>query len=364
MSGIHGDVNGLCVYFKPWAADDWFSISILNLHEELGGKTASGYMRLIVHCLTDDALEKIDKLRTGTIEIKSEVDESSILEIPIFIIELSHFNHFLDIKFICTKNENDEFITKQVSQSYDGIEDAISTFFPEYDTDIDPNTELTKLRINQINETGIEFCNKLVMGWRPWTVFGYNLEGNIIIRDISDLNNSKQDIIIGKTRFFKKFPKRTRSPLMDVDSFDPWEKESKDIEYNLTKKDFSEYTPTNISSRIYKNNYHIFSSGYAKLMEASVDNSRLYVSGFYSEGEILANTYPLYKLGDIVNISNVGPGVTKNEKDGEADPEITSSKYLIASWDLFWTCQGAEGENRDGFAFSVTSKIYGLEENE
>lgn len=366
MSGTtSGDVNGISVYFKPWTTEDWFSISSLNLREELGGQIAEGEMGLIVHAFTKDSLSKIESMRTGTIEIKANEQDTPVLGIPIFITKTSYYKNFLTIQFICTTRENDEFITKNISQSYSGIEDAISTFFPEYDTDIDPTTDLTKLRINQINESGIEFCNKLAIGWRPKTVFGYDLKGNIIIRDLAEIT-TKSNIIIGKTRLFTKFPIKSRSPLLDTDPFNPWESESKDIEYNLTKKkDYSENEPTNITSRVWKDTYSLHSPSFDRMLESASYNGRLYKSKFYSEGEILANTFPKYKLGDIVEITSSGLGVTKADKESEGEPELENNIFIIGSWELYWSGQGDEGRrDKHGYAFSVTSKIYGLEENE
>lgn len=362
MSNVGGDVNGLSVYFKPWTTEDWYSISVLTLHEELGGQVGSGQIKLILHCLTNEALKKVTELRTGTIEILS--DSGPTLSIPIFITEKNYFNNFLTLSFICTKNDNDFFITKTESQSYKGIEDAISTYFPNYDSNIDPTTELTKLRLVQINESGRDFCNKLALGWRPNSVFGYTLDGNLLIRDITD-TEGKLEVAMGKTRLFTKFPTMSRTPLLDTVPYNPWEKESKDLEENLTRKDYSEDAPENITSRVFKNTYCMASSQFNRLLEASCFNSRLYTSKFYSEGEILANTFPFYRIGDIVKLINTGYGVTDADIESDMSPRLISKNFLIGSWSLFWSGVGAEGlTDSHGYNFSVTSKIYGLDRNE
>ncbi len=364
---VNGDVNGISIYFKPWTTEDWFSISVLSLEERIGGIVASGFMKLISHYNSEDTLKKISELSTGTIEIKYNNNDSNILTIPVFIVSKSYFNNFLDINFICTAQGNDEFITKPVSQSYGNIEDAIGTYFPEYDTNVEPVSDLTSLPINQINETGQEFCNKLALGWRPATIFGYNMSGNLFIRDISSSileDSNKLKVFIGKTRVFTRFPIRTISPLLNLDAYDPWEKESKDLPENLTKKDYSKYSPVNISSRIYRDSYNIFSKGFSSLMEASSYNSRYYASKFYSNGEIKSLTFPDYRIGDVVEITTIGGGITKADKESEPLPELVTKNYLIGSFKIFWTGQGAEGAvDNKHLAFSVTSEIYGLDKD-
>lgn len=369
MSGeVSGDVNGLSIYFEPWTTEDWFSISILSIKESIGGSVAEGSMRLLIHCNTDSVLEKIANLNTGTIKIKSDNNSSNIIEIPIYIISKSHFNNFLVIKFICTSRGNDDFISKPISQSYASVEDAVSSYFPNYDCDVDPISELSSLPINQIGETGNIFCNKIVAGWKASTIFGYNLSGNLFIRDISKPtleSENKIKVLIGKTRFFTAFPNRRRSYLLDLQPYDPWDASNKDLEENLTKKDYSSYMPQNISTRVYRDSYNIFSKNISSLVEAASYNSRFYGSSFYSEGEIKAMTFPNYRAGDIVELTYVGGEVTKSDKDSEANPELISKNFLIGSFELFWTGQGAEGITDDKhLGFSVTSKIYGLDNND
>lgn len=358
---ISGDVNGISIYFKPWTTEHCFSISVLKIHEELGGNFSSGYMKLILHDISDEeSVRKITELDTGTIEISYNQSDTPVLIIPVYITTKSYFKNFLEIKFLCTSRGNDDFLVKLTSQTYTGIEDAISTYFPDYDTNLDPITDLNNLTIHQINETGINFCNRLALGWNSNTVFGYNAEGNIIFRDVSDPEKTKVKVILGKTRRFTKAPILSRSPLLDTEPINPWEKESKDIDYNLTRKDYSDVIPENIESNVYRESYNIFSKQFSPLMEAYSTNARYYKSKFYSEGELVALTYPQYRLGDILELTYEGGDIKKSDKEGE--PILFTKNFLVASWDFFWTGLGAEGEtDKNGAPFSVISNVYGLD---
>lgn len=360
-NNISGDVNGISVYFKPWTTEHYFSISVLKIHEELGGEIAGGYMKLILHDISDvESVKLVTELDTGTIEISYNYNNTPVLRIPVYITTKSYFKNFLEIKFLCTSRGNDDFLVKLTSQTYTGIEEAISTYFPEPDTDIDPITDLEKIRIQQINETGISFCNRLAAGWNSSTVFGYNAEGNIILRDVSDPGKTKAKVILGKTRRFKEAPILSRTPLLDTEPINPWEKESKDIDYNLTRKDYSDVIPVNLESNVYRESYNIFSKQYSPLMAAYSTNLRLLKSKFYSEGELVALSYPQYRLGDIVELTYEGGDVKKSDKENE--PILYTKNYLVASWNFFWVGAGAEGEtDKNGAPFSVISDLYGLD---
>lgn len=367
---IQEDVNGISVFFNPWSTK--FNIVSLELHEEIGGNMSYGKIKLMAINKDDkEVIDAMKNLTTGTIQIKSSMPDTEILEIPVYINKRSIFNHFVELGFMCTTKPNDYFTTQPISTYFSsGVRDAISYYLEIDDNngELEPITDNT-LCLYQINETPREFCNKLALGWRKDTVFGYSIEGKLRIRDISEekINDEKkQKLLIGKTIQFRHFPIITRSPMLDTEPYDPWDSSNKDLEENLTPGiDFSEHAPENITSRIYKGTYNIYSTKFANLVDASIHNGRYYLSKFYSEGEILSLAFPKYRIGDVVEIVDVLETLKTNiMKDSEADPELIEKTYVIGSWDLFWTGKGAEGKNRDGCAFSVVSKIYGLDKEE
>lgn len=339
------------VDFLPWF-NTGYRFQSLHLYEELGGEVARGEMRLEVNG-EPKALELITDQNTGTIILEQE--GGVIYEIPIFIVHRSHEKNFLDISFICTKD--DQFITEAHQTVWDNIGDLIDSVFPgniqrRCETDI----QSKNIKYYQNHETDQEFLKRICLGYKKNSIFSFGLEGLMIketMGQYDSLGKKEPNIVLHvdsdgleqETPYQKEYKQDLYEPVINI-----WNNRE------IAGKDYSDIQPVNPMVTYKNGNLNIVHKDYYQLMENLNYNISYVYSSMFQEVVITDRKIPDYKIGDVVTY-------VRDSKTTPNSKLWPFKYYLVKSNEFFIAADDSSLVADDGFQAKWTTKLIGLEEN-
>lgn len=337
------------VEFTPWTDNDKFRVVRLHMFEKLGGVIAGGEMNLW-HDGTDDAFKLVTDQKDGTITLVDEKEEGLTYVIPIYITDRKSFGNTLDIKFVCISDPT--FFTTRVSTYYkDGIKATIEATYPgKKDIRIEPGVSDPPMYFQHC-ETNYEFNKRLSYSYKAKSVFAYGLEGYLmkdLMGEKDHRGNTEPKLILkgtklmhNSTQYNLKYDKK-----LQHDPFNPWPKSDE----SPTSTDHSSDESANACVVMKYDSYTIVGRDLEPHMQNTWLNQQIMKSGGYNEFKSIGTDMPSYKLGDVV--------IYQRSEQEETYPFVN---YLIMSNEVFYSIDGGDEVDSNGFKFSWTTIMVGLD---
>jgi hypothetical protein len=297
---------------------------------------------------------------TGTISIVHEKKDGLSYEFDIWITEREYYENFLKIKFACIKNL--DFFTKRITTTHQGgIKDIIESLYPGT-SDFRIESSITDdIVFYQSCETNYETCKKLCYAFKDKSIFAFGFDG-LLIKDLRGLKDHKgndesqddpksrltleTDRLSVQTQTYKlKYNK-----YLNHESFSAWE-DTEDKE--STTENYSEVMSKNAKVIMNYKEYRVMGKTSADLISNAWNNKSVMESKGYTSLRIVQPDIPHYKLGDVVLYERA-----------LQERSLPWKNYLIASNELFYSTDGNKIMDPNGFRFSWTSHLYGLEDGD
>ena len=343
--------------FKPWT-DKKCRITRLQVIEQIGGKIPNGEIDMI---LDDKEVEKmITDQNTGTISITDEKEKGLSYKFDVWITEREYYENILKIKFVCIKDLS--FFTKRITTYHQGgIKSTIGSLYPgDQDFRIEPSVS-DDIVFYQNCETNYEMCKRLCYAYKHKSIFSFGWDG-LIIKDLRGLKDhdgndeSQDDPKLRLTLETDRLSVQTQTYNLKYDkylnheSFSAWE-DTGDKE--STTGSYSEVMSRNAKVMMNYKEYRVMGKDSAELISNAWNNKSLMDSDGYTSLKIVQPDMPHYKLGDVVLYERA-----LQEKS------LPWKNYLITSNELFFSVDGNRIMDPNGFRFSWTSYLYGLEDGD
>lgn len=333
--------EGIIVDVDPFLSSGYRFLK-LHLYEVLGGKLANGVIEL-VHLGSDSALELITTTHKFTIKI--DIRDGLNYEIPCFIVNKKYLKNYLTLEFVCI--EDKKFFTEPLSLDYPDITTALNSVYPgkiDLRCESDINNEV---KVYQNGETSYDFCTRLSYSFKQKTVFSYSWDG-FMLKEIPGIDSSgKQEPSMGIILpggafqcdpYNLNYDKRLFYPPLDA-----WETE----DYSEAPKS------TGINSMYDFDGYYLVAADHKQLLDNYLYNRRFMNTPLYTSFRIVCTEWPKYKIGDIITLRRL---------DETNQPPFT--KFLVSSNEMFLAVDGADIVDENGFTFSFTSMLRGIEVGE
>lgn len=353
--------NGISLEFSPWTDDAKFFLTDLHIQESLGGDLAGGSINMRFDVTNEDALKFITDQNTGIIRIKDNKENGISYEIPVCIYTRSHLLDTITLEVLCVPSL--EFISKKNTISFDDIDTAINKLYPgNRDIRTKPDSGVSDLKEIQRCRSDYDFCTYLCKSYKKETVFGFGWEG-LMIKDRVGKNSYNKDepddsmIIVNGSGYVVSSMQRmtynsnlveNRKPFFPFTSTD----------LSLTKTDYSEFEPKNVTSMMFADEYHIVGKDYRAHLENWKYNSKLLSSDLYYSVKVRTVDMPFYKLGDVIKLNRLAT------VEGESESSNPYQNYIVKSNELFYANEKSNRVDSQGMKFSLTSLLIGLDKGE
>lgn len=346
--------NGVGVDFDPWFKKG-LRFTSLHMYEELGGTIAFGSMELL-HDGSEQALELVDKERTGTITIDKK-DGGWVYEIPIFITKLSSFRNVVSIEFICSPIKDFWSVPMQEVWEQD-ITSTVEALYPgKQDIRCETDIQASDLVFYQNKESNYDLLVNLCYAFKKDSVFAFGWEGLMIKETMGEKDSTGETepnlkLMSGgefqqvSSDEYKYNPSLYHMPL------NVWE----DTEQKVALEDYTEKEPVNLRIiKKYNSTYAVRTPYYQ--LEENASYNRAYMNSDLTRTITIIDSMsmPGYKIGDVLEYSQAS-----REKDSIGWPY---KYYLVKSNELFMAIDGSDLRDENGNTYSWTSKLIALEEN-
>ena len=339
--------------FKPWT-DKKFRITRLQIIEQLGGEIPNGQIDMILANDPDDKETEamITDQNTGTISIVDEKDYGLSYEFDVYITEREYYENLLSIKFVCIKDLT--FFTERITTIHqDGIKAAIESLYPgNKDIRIEPSVSDEPI-LYQNCETGYEMCKRLCYSYKDDSIFAFGFDG-LLLKDMCGDFDSQGNVEPCLELETDRLSVQTQTYNLRYDkhvnntSFPAWTDTDKSTTGNT---DFSKDISKNCKVMMNYRQYQVVGTGLDTHIGNAWNNvDRMNFQG-YSCIKIVQTDMPHYKLGDVVLY-----------KRALQEKSLPWKKYLVTSNELFFSTDANRVMDENGFRFSWTSKLYGLDE--
>ena len=342
--------NDVSLEFKPWT-DQKCRITRLQIIEQLGGEIPNGEIDMILGG-EGEIEEMITKQNTGTISIVDEKKYGLSYEIDVWITDREYYENILKIKFVCIKNL--EFFTKRITTYYqDGIKSTIESLYPgKSEFRIEPSGN-DDIPLYQNCETNYEMCKRLCYAYKDKSVFAFGWDG-LLVKDLCGDFDSQGNVEPCMELETDRLSVQTQTydlkydKYLNHESFSCWEENEES-----TTGDFSSVMSKNAKVVMNYKEYRVMGTKSANLMEVAWNNESRMKSDGYTCLKIVQTDMPHYKLGDVVIY-----------KRALQEKSLPWKNYLITSNELFFSADGNKIMDPNGFRFSWTSYLYGLEDGD
>lgn len=336
------DPRGITIEIDPFLTSSVYRFTKLHLYEVLGGEIASGTVDL-ENDGSEAALELVTTVYNFTIKI--DIKEGFSYEIPCFITNKRYLKNYLSLDFVCLKDK--KFITQPLSLDYPDITTALNSVYPgkiDLRCESDINNEV---KIYQSGEISHSFCTRLAYSFKHKTIFSYGWEG-FMIKEVPGIDsNGEQEPSMGLPVPGAAFQKDPYNLNYDRNIFylpiDPWDTE-----------DYSEVIKsTGINAMYDFNGYYLVAADHKQLLDNYLYNRRFMKSPLYTSFRIVCTEWPKYKIGDMLILHHL---------DEKTQPPFT--KFIVSSNEMFLALDGSDIVDENGFTFSFTSMLRGVEVGE
>jgi len=360
-SGFH-DSRDLLVNLQPWFQNS-FKLDWIKIHEELGGKPATGRMGL-TYVGDGTSIEFFkEKYKTGDLEIRHvESGMKRIIKLCVYsYVQFS--NNYFEAKFCCINKL--DFYNEKITLYYDDpIADVINSLYP-WKKSIKIKSDISKdPRYFQNNETNADFCTKLCYSFKRDCIFAYGMEGLLLKDTMGEFNSrgekdekDKITLSLGTPTLYKidkdlYREEDTSKPDLYAQEIDLWN----DTENTEAVLDYSNWESKNLKVYQKYKNYYYFQKDYEPLYQNGVFNRKYQSSNYFHHMTIVNKLFPKYEIGDVVTIYE--PAIEEDYADGKTKTVI-QRLYLIKenSLEISWGAnEVGEGE------FDYYSVLVGLED--
>lgn len=353
--------SGISIEFAPWTDDGKFLITTLHMKEELGGEIARGSIDLRFDATDEVALKYITEQNTGILRLRDEKENGLSYEIPVCIYSRNHILDSIHLELLCVPSL--EFSTKKNTVVFDDINQAIEKLYPgNRDIRVSPDSGVDGIKEVQRCRSDYDFCNYLCKSFKKESVFSFGWEG-LILKDrvgVNSYGNEEPDekmLLLNGTQFTVISSQKMtyNSNLTDERKpFFPFE----NSEISLTSDDYSDREPKNVTSLMFGEEYHIVGREYAAHLENWKQNSKLLDSNLYYTVKIKGVDMPFYKIGDVIKLDRMA--ITEGDKES-SNP---FKNYIVKSNEVFYADDNTKYVDENGFKFSWTSLLIGLDKGD
>ena len=336
--------------FKPWT-DKKCRITRLQVIEQLGGEIPHGEIDMILG--DDPEIEKmITEQNTGVISILDEKKYGLSYTIDIYITYREYYENILNIKFVCIKDFN--FFTTLITTTHQGgIKSTIEALYPGYkDIRIEPSGNDDTV-LYQNCETNYNMCKRLCYSYKDKSVFAFGLDG-LLIKDMCGDFDSQGNVEPCLELETDRLSVQTQTYNLEYDkrvnysTYSAWE----DTEDSTTgNTDFASVISKNCKVMMNYRKYQVVGTKSSELIGNAWNNMDRMNSNGYTCLRISQTDMPHYKLGDVVIY-----------KRALQEKSLPWKNYLITSNELFFSADANQKVDENGFRFSWTSDLYGLDE--
>lgn len=354
--------------FEPWfssASAHYFDLVYLHIHEEIGGKMATGEMDMSYGTgekSGDPSFDMIQNEVKGTLVIEDMVN-GIIRTIPVFIMkkDFSVESNILHIEFICGVDSGD-FITKRKNSVYTGnLKSVISGLYPGSSDfrDVESDIQDTSLKYYQNNETDYEVATRLAYSYKHQSIFSFGWEGFMLKEAYGNKNSFGQpdpgspELTLRSTSPNEVLDNDQRKYDINLYTFpyNPWEDTSGEKEIS----DYTEFEPMNLRVQKKYGDRQYIQTPYLPLLENSRYNRMYQDSDYFTNFRVKLNYMPKYKIGDVIVYENTKNLITANNVK-------LPYKYFIVRANEFFISTG-KSNVRDPFGglFSWVTKLSGIE---
>lgn len=346
--------NGVGVDLDPWFKSG-LRFTSLHMYEELGGSLAFGSMEL-QHDGSEQALELIDKERTGTLTIDKE-DGGWIYEIPIFITKMQSFRNVASIEFVCCPEKEFWSVPRQEVWEQD-ITSTLQALYPgKQDIRCETDVQASDLVFYQNKESNLDLLVNLCYAFKKDSVFALGWEGLMIKETMGEKDSTGEtepNLKLVEGGEFQRISSDSNkyNPTLYHMPLNVWE----DSEQKVALEDYTDTEPINL--RIIKkyDNTFLMRTPYYQLEENASYNRAYMNPDLFRTITILDSiTMPGYKIGDVVEYTEAS-----RVKDGINWPY---KYYLVRSNELFMAIDGSDLRDEFGNSYSWISKLIALEED-
>ena len=345
------NAKNVSVEFLPWT-NKKCRITRLQIIEQLGGEIPNGEIDMILG--DDSETEKfITDQNTGTISITDEKKYGLSYKFDVYIVERKYFNNILKLKFIVTKNL--EFFTNRITTTHQGgIKSTLESVYSAGPLDIRIDSSTPDTILYQNCETNYEFCRRLCYSYKDKSVFAFGWDGLLLkdmCGDFDSQGNVEPCLELETDRLSTQSQTYNLEYNKNVNfkSFSAWEDQEDSTTGNI---DYTQYMSKNCTVMMnYKKYMVLGKKDMGDYIGNYWNNKDLMKSSGYSYFKIVQTDMPHYKLGDVVIY-----------KRALQERSLPWKNYLITSNELFFSADGNMVMDENGFRFSWTSLLYGLDE--
>lgn len=344
------NAKDVTVEFLPWT-DKKCRITRLQVIEQLGGEISNGEVDMILG--DDQDTEKlVTDQNTGTISITDEKKYGLSYKFDIYITEREFYENILNIKFVVTKDL--EFFTKRITTTHQGgIKSALESAYSAGLTDIRIEPSVTDSILYQNCETNYEFCKRLCYSYKDKSVFAFGWDGLLLKDMCGDFDHEGNvepclELETDRLSFQSQTYNLKYDKNVNFKSFSAWEDQEDSSTGNT---DFTPFMSKNCKVMMNYKKYEVLGIEQADYIGNYWNNQDLMKSSGYSFFKIVQTDMPHYKLGDVVIY-----------KRASQEKSLPWKNYLITSNELFYSVDGNKKMDENGFRFSWTSHLYGLDE--
>lgn len=352
---------GVTIDIVPWTSPEGdntkpghYVLKSLHIYEEICGELAFGSAEF-THDGSNEALKLITDQFTSDITIKDENEGGLEYKIPIFITNRDFIKNHVRIDFKCIKKKS--FVYDRHTSVWTNIKNTITSLYPgTSDIRIETDIQDTSIKFYQNNETDLDFITRLCWSFKKSSVFSLGWEG-LMIKETMGKSSHEGDNEKPKPKIWL----REDSNMFQVDpNYDQYTRELYHPPYNCWedttgKKELQDYTKLEpINLKVFKQSTNLLTVGtkYTSLIDNMLYNTLNHKSNYYNSFRIKILEMPRYKIGDVI---------------GYKESSVVNDKlnwpfnyFLVKSNELFIS---AEDVDEDGYHFSWTTKLLGLEDN-